>query len=212
MFEIKNLQHQYQQLKVLDITDWQAQQGEQWLVLGGSGSGKTTLLHILAGLRTPTQGLVKVANVNLNTLNGARLDRFRGQNIGLVFQKPHLAQTLTVMQNLLLAQYMAGLRQNHSHCEAVLKSLSVLDKKNTFPAQLSQGQAQRVSVARAVLNQPKLLLADEPTASLDDKNAAQVLDLLMEQAQNYQATLLIATHDQRVKEKIALSFELNNAL
>jgi putative ABC transport system ATP-binding protein len=208
MFQINNLQHSYQKQKVLDIAHWEAQQGEHWLILGGSGSGKTTLLHILAGLRKPTQGKVKIAQTLVTELRGAKLDQFRGQNIGLVFQKPHLVQTLTVLQNMLLVQYMAGLRQNRQHCEAVLETLNILDKKNSYPNRLSQGQAQRVSVARAVLNQPSVLLADEPTASLDDKNAYQVLDLLIEQAQTYQATLLIATHDKRVKDKIALSYDL----
>ncbi len=164
MFQINNLQHSYQKQKVLDIEHWEAQQGEHWLVLGGSGSGKTTLLHILAGLRKPTQGEVKIAQTIVTELSGAKLDQFRGQNIGLVFQKPHLVQTLTVLQNMLLAQYMAGLRQNRQHCEAVLKTLNILDKKNSYPNRLSQGQAQRVSVARAVLNQPSILLADEPTS------------------------------------------------
>jgi putative ABC transport system ATP-binding protein len=209
MFQISNLQHSYQKHKVLDINNWEAQQGEHWLVLGGSGSGKTTLLHILAGLRKPSQGKVKIAQTIITDLTGTKLDQFRGQNIGLVFQKPHLVQTLTVLQNMLLAQYMAGLRQNRQHCEAILETLNILDKKNTYPNRLSQGQAQRVSVGRAVLNRPTLLLADEPTASLDDKNAYQVLDLLIEQAKTYQATLLIATHDKRVKDKISLSFELD---
>jgi putative ABC transport system ATP-binding protein len=200
MIHLKNLAHFFQQNQVLNIPEWTAEQGEHWLLLGNSGSGKTTLLHILAGLRQASKGEVIVLGQNIQEVKGAKLDRFRARNIGLVFQRPHLIQTLTVMQNLQLAQYMAGLKQDKNRCEEVLKQLNIWEKRKSYPNKLSQGQAQRVSVARAVLNHPKILLADEPTASLDDANTQQVIDLLKTQALQYQASLIIATHDQRIKE------------
>lgn len=208
MFAIKDVIHKYGDKTVLQAPDWSANQGEQWLLLGNSGSGKTTLLHIMGGLLTPTSGSVQVAGQGLDTLKGTKLDKFRAQNIGLVFQKPHLIQTLTVLDNLLLAQYMAGVKQRKQRCLEVLEQLSMQQHAKSYPNKLSQGEMQRVSVARAVLNSPKVLLADEPTASLDDHNTTQVIGLLKQQAQAVNATLIIATHDQRVKTEIGQVYAL----
>lgn len=208
MFILKNVTHKYGDKTILQATDWAASQGEHWLLLGNSGSGKTTLLHIMGGLLKPTNGEVEIANQNLHQVNGSKLDRFRAQHIGLVFQKPHLIQTLTVLDNLLLAQYMAGVKKNKQRCLEVLTQLNMQHHKKSYPNKLSQGEMQRVSVARAVLNSPKVLLADEPTASLDDENTVQVIQLLQQQAQAVNATLVIATHDQRVKNEIDQVFNL----
>ena len=167
-------------------------------MLGRSGSGKTTLLHVLAGLLRPTEGRVVVAGEDLGALKGDALDRFRGRQIGIVFQEMHLLPTLTVEENLLLAPHMAGLPQDVDRAHEVLHSLDVGEKAQTYPHQLSVGQRQRVAIARAVMNRPRLLLADEPTSSLDDLRAEQVLDLLVQQAEAHEATLLIATHDRRI--------------
>lgn len=212
MLHIQNLQHLYQNKKVLEINDWQVSQGEQCLLLGDSGSGKTTLLHCIAGLLKPSKGKIFIHQQDLTQLKGAALDKFRAKNIGLIFQKPHLIQTLSVLQNLLLAQYAAGIRQDTKHCESVLMQLQLSHRKNALPKQLSQGEAQRVSVGRALLNQPQLLLADEPTASLDDKNALQVIELLKQQAKISQATLVIATHDRRVKDAFEKRLDLSSSL
>lgn len=202
MFAIQGIIHKYGDKTVLNAPDWEAAQGEQWLLLGNSGSGKTTLLHIMGGLLKPTSGSIKITHQELKSLSNAKLDRFRAQNIGLVFQKPHLIQTLSVLDNLLLAQYMAGLKQNKKRCLEVLEQLNMQHHRKSYPNKLSQGEMQRVSVARAVLNAPKVLLADEPTASLDDHNTVQVVQLLKQQAKAVNATLVIATHDQRVKTEI----------
>lgn len=209
MFRIQNLSFEYQKNKpVLGIENWQANQGEHWLLLGNSGSGKTTLLHILAGLRKAKTGDIWIGEENLQKLSGSKLDKFRGKKVGVIFQKPHLVDTLSVLKNLLLVQNMSGLKQNKSHCEEILQRLDILEKKNDYPKKLSSGQAQRVSVARAMVNNPMLILADEPTASLDDKNAEQVINLLKEQAHSQNATLVIATHDQRVKKRFEKQFQL----
>jgi putative ABC transport system ATP-binding protein len=208
MFEVRDLHHAYDDTEVLRIDMLRAGQGEHWLVLGPSGSGKSTLLHILAGLLRPTRGEVIVAGQRLNALKSADVDRFRGQHVGIVLQQLHLVPTLTVEKNVLLAQYLAGVAQDRRRVADVLASLDLADKLHAYPHELSHGQAQRVAVARAVVNKPALLLADEPTSNLDDVRCLQALDLLMSQARACNATLLIATHDRRITERIPNQFTL----
>jgi putative ABC transport system ATP-binding protein len=202
MFVIRNLKHAYDSTEVLNVAAWQVEQGSQWLVLGPSGSGKTTLLHILAGILRPIAGSVSIAGEDLMALKPAELDRFRGQRIGIVLQRLHLVPSLTVVNNLLLAQYLAGLPQDGARAREVLASLDVAEKAGAYPHELSFGQAQRVAVARAVVNRPKLLLADEPTSNLDDVRCAQAYGLLESQARACDATLVVATHDQRIKARM----------
>jgi len=211
MFSIQNLHHAYEGAEVLRIESFRAEQGEHWLVLGPSGSGKSTLLHILAALLRPSRGDVAVGGQRLEALKPAQLDRFRGRNIGIVLQQLHLVSTLTVEQNVLLAQYMSGQRQDRKRVNEVLTSLDLADKAGAYPYQLSHGQAQRVAVARAVVNGPKLLLADEPTSNLDDERCMQALALLESQARACDATLLIATHDQRIRDRVPKHFSLSRA-
>lgn len=208
MFELRDLRHAYDGTEVLKVASWRVDQGSQWLVLGPSGSGKTTLLHILAGILRPTAGSTSIAGQDLAALKPAELDRFRGQCIGIVLQRLHLIPSLTVMNNLLLAQYLAGLPQDGARVREVVASLDVADKADAYPHELSFGQAQRVAVARAVVNRPKLLLADEPTSNLDDARCAQAYGLLESQARACGATLVIATHDQRIKARMSNHFEL----
>ena len=208
MFDLRNLRHAYDGTDVLNVAAWRADQGAHWLVLGPSGSGKTTLLHILAAILTPTAGSVSVAGQDLTALGAHQLDRFRGQHIGIVLQRLHLVPSLTVMNNLLLAQYLAGLAQDGARVREVLASLGVSDKADAYPHELSFGQAQRVAVARAVVNRPKLLLADEPTSNLDDVRCAQAYGLLESQARACGATLVVATHDQRIKARMSNHYEL----
>ncbi len=202
MITVKSLSHRYSDQSVLNFKDWDIPQGGHWLMLGNSGSGKSTLLHILAGLLKPTQGEVAIHGTVINRLTEKNLDHFRGQHIGLVFQRPHLIKSLTIGENLLIAQSFAGLPVDHQRIKEVLASLGIPDQAGKYPSQLSQGQLQRVSIARAVINKPALLLADEPTSSLDDDNASLVLDLLIRQSDLSQSTLIVATHDKRVKDRI----------
>jgi len=202
MFLLQNLKHAYNGNEVLNVAAWRVEQGSQWLVLGPSGSGKTTLLHILAGILQPTAGSVSIAGQDFTALKPADLDRFRGQRIGIVLQRLHLVPSLTVVNNLLLAQYLAGLPQDGARVREVLANLDVADKAAAYPHELSFGQAQRVAVARAVVNRPKLLLADEPTSNLDDERCAQAYGLLESQARACDATLVVATHDQRIKARM----------
>jgi putative ABC transport system ATP-binding protein len=199
MISLSAVTHNYTNVSPISFKDWQINNGEQWLLLGESGSGKTTLLHILTGILKPKQGKVKINDTSIYDLSAKKLDQFRGRNIGIIFQKPHLIKSLTISENLAMAQSFAKLAVDQHRINEVLDSLAILSKKDAYPATLSQGQLQRVSIARAVINKPALLIADEPTSSLDDKNAASVLQLLMEQSGINQATLVVATHDQRVK-------------
>jgi putative ABC transport system ATP-binding protein len=211
MFSVHDLHHAYNGTEVLRIESFRAAQGEHWLVLGPSGSGKSTLLHILAGLLRPSRGAVVVAGQSLDALKPGALDRFRGMHVGIVLQQLHLVSTLTVEKNVLLAQYLAGVKQDRARIAEVLASLELADKAHAHPHQLSHGQAQRVAVARAVVNRPALLLADEPTSNLDDARCIQALELLESQARACDATLLIATHDRRITARIAKQFSLTGA-
>jgi ABC-type lipoprotein export system ATPase subunit len=211
LFELQQLRHRYDGKDVLQVDAWSAAQGAQWLLLGPSGSGKTTLLHILAGILRPTAGRASLAGQDLSVLSGPELDRFRGQHIGVVLQKLHLLPSLTVAQNVQLAQYLAGLPQDAARVHEVLASLDLADKADVRPHALSHGQAQRAAIARAVVNRPRLLLADEPTSNLDDARCAQALDLLLAQAAACGATLVIATHDQRVKARVPDQYLLGAA-
>jgi len=212
MIAIENLQVRYNLQTALSFPDWALPQGEKCLLLGNSGSGKTTLLHVLAGLLTPYGGKVHIAGQELFALSKVKRDRFRGQNIGLVFQRPHLVAALSVADNLRMAQYFANLPQSGSRVNEVLNDLGIAEKQNSGIHELSQGQQQRASIARALLNKPKLILADEPTSSLDDRNCEAVAKLLLEQSAKYRATLVISTHDQRLKSIIPNQFNLEKVL
>ncbi|TCD00543.1 ABC transporter ATP-binding protein [Pedobacter psychroterrae] len=208
MISIQAVAHNYPGGNQIKFKDWQINSGDQWLLLGASGSGKTTLLHILTGILKPQHGEVMLGETSIYRLSSKARDQFRGRNIGIIFQRPHLIKSLTIAENLLLAQSFAKLPEDMNRVKEVLASLDIADKINNYPSELSQGQLQRVSIARAVINKPALLIADEPTSSLDDKNTAAVLQLLIQQSEINQATLIVATHDKRVKDAFTNTYEL----
>jgi len=209
MIALNAVSHNYENGHRIGFKDWQVDNGSQWLLLGASGSGKTTLLHILTGILKPQQGNVVIDGTSIYDLSSKDLDQFRGRNIGIIFQRPHLIKSLTIKENLIIAQRFAYLPANLNRIQEVLTSLGIANKKDAYPNELSQGQLQRVSIARAVVNRPTLLIADEPTSSLDDKNAAAVLELLIDQSAINQATLIVATHDKRVKDAFTNTYELS---
>ena len=208
MLSLSGLRQRYGAKQVLALERFEAAAGEHWLVLGSSGSGKTTLLNLLAGLLRPSEGDIEVGGQSLGRLEGAALDRWRGRTVGVVPQKLHLVSSLSVLQNLLLAPYLAGLPSDKSHALSLLEELNLEGKTSARPHQLSHGQAQRVAIARAVMNRPKLLLADEPTSNLDDANCAAALSILEQQARECGATLVVATHDRRARERFSNRLEL----
>lgn len=182
--------------------------GEHWLIIGPSGCGKTTLMHIIAGLLKPTGGSIEISGQDLSKLSGAAMDRFRGQHVGVVFQKPHLIKSLNVAENLELAAKLAGTSVGREELYALLHPLQVWGQWKSKVNELSQGEQQRVSIARALINKPTLLLADEPTSALDDNNCHAVIDLLEEQSKLHNSTLLIVTHDQRLKDRFTNTIDL----
>ena len=208
MLKVRGIRHRYGTREVLNLERFEAEAGEHWLVLGASGSGKTTLLHIIAGLLRPGAGEVEVAGLALGKLERAALDHWRGRTVGIVPQKLHLVASLSVAQNLSLAQYLAGVPQDRARVDEVLAGVGLAGRGGDRPARLSHGEAQRAAVARSVVNRPKLLVADEPTSNLDDANCAAALDLLESQANSCGAALVVATHDRRARERFAHRLEL----
>lgn len=202
MIRTRSLSYTYHSEKEIAFGDLNIAGGDQFLLLGESGSGKTTLLHLLGGLLKSQQGTIEVNGTSISNLNERELDRFRGKHYGFIFQRNHLLGALTIEQNLLLAPYLAGLAQDKSRVEEVLVQLGIADQKKKRIQELSLGQAQRVAIARAVLNKPSVILADEPTSALDDRSCDRVSELLISVAQQNRATLIIATHDQRLKNRI----------
>ena len=208
MLSVRDLRHEYAGRTVVSVPAWDVPKGEASLVIGPSGSGKSTLLGVIAGLISPSAGRVDVAGEEITALAPARRDAFRARHIGLVPQTLHLIGVLSVRDNLRLTRGLAGLPPDEGAIDACLAGLGL----SAFAAQkardLSVGEAQRVAIARAVVNRPGLILADEPTSALDDANCERALRLLRDEAAACGATLVIATHDQRIRGEFARRLEL----
>lgn len=172
------------------------------MILGKSGCGKTTLLHMLGGLLKPQDGQVIIHDRHLEQMTDRALDRFRGQHIGFVFQRSYFIQSLSVKDNILLAPYFARKAPDTSRVKKIAEALGIERLLQKYPASLSQGEQQRVTIARAIINQPDLVLADEPTSSLDDDNTASVAGLLQAMCREHNAALIVVTHDERLKQLI----------
>ncbi len=208
MIRTENLNHTYDGNNTINFPDINLGKGEKMLLLGQSGCGKTTLLHLLGGLMQAKKGDITIGETRISGLSQSGLDKFRGKHIGIIFQKPHFVSALTVMENLLLTQKLGGLKSNKSEIKGLLEKLNIGHKSNSKTKNLSQGEQQRVAIARALVNQPDVILADEPTSALDDKNTEEVIALLEQQAAEYNATLIIVTHDNRLKERFQNRIEL----
>lgn len=197
------LQYRYSNSRLLEFPAIHCDAGQVLLITGASGTGKTTLLHLLAGLLVPVAGEIRICDTVINRLSPAQLDRFRGRHTGIIYQQSHFIGALTVRDNLLLAPFLAGKRREAAGLGPLSRALGIHHLLGQYPAQLSQGEQQRVSIARALLHAPPLILADEPTASLDDHNCRAVAQLLEQQAFRRGAALVIVTHDNRLKELFA---------
>lgn len=223
---VKNLAHTYAGPQLPDnhvLTDisFSLNAGDQLLLRGISGSGKTTLINILAGLLTPTAGSVSLANQSIYKLNEGKRDDWRRQHIGYVFQTHHLLPLLNAWENVAMPLSFRGMARRQTKGQALhfLQMMGLEKHANHRPEQLSTGQRQRVAIARALVNEPALILADEPTASLDHDAAANVLDMLQASCKEQGAILIIASHDpalnNRFENKADLAygkFELNKGL
>ena len=207
MIKTKGVEFNYDDQVFFKFQDINLKSSENLLIIGSSGIGKTTLLHLLAGLLESSSGSIKLFEKELSELSSHQLDRFRKNNIGIVFQRPHFVNSLTVKENLELAQYIAN-KKDSNRIENILKNLNILNKSDKKTNQLSQGEKQRASIALAIVNSPKLILADEPTSSLDDINCDNVIELLKKQATDFEAQLIVITHDSRLKKHFKNSIEL----
>ncbi|MFZ2905658.1 MAG: ATP-binding cassette domain-containing protein [Cyclobacteriaceae bacterium] len=203
MVRVQDLRYSYQSNHTLSFPSFTLKRGEHCLLLGESGSGKTTLLHLLGGLLRGYTGSIQVNDTELSVLSESKLDTFRGKNMGFIFQKNHLISALTVEKNVCMAPFLAGIPIDPKKTGHVLAELGLTGKEKTSVTKISQGQAQRVAIARAVIHNPHVILADEPTSALDDQNCDRVIKLLLELASKHNSTLLVATHDQRLKDKIS---------
>lgn len=201
MISTKNITFSYNQDQTFIMPDLFCQAGNTILVTGNSGKGKTTYLHILAGLLQPNSGEIFIDNKEITHLKSSKADKFRGKNIGVVFQKSHFIAALSVLENLEMASWLATGKKHTKRAQELLQKLDIAEQAHKLPSQLSVGQQQRVSIARALINEPKVLLADEPTSSLDDKNADKVIELLEGLSKEYKTALIIVTHDSRIKQK-----------
>jgi putative ABC transport system ATP-binding protein len=210
MIIVSSLAYTYGNSRRLSFPDFSVASGKSCLLLGNSGSGKTTLLHLMGGLLKIQEGTVEINGVDLSSLSEGQADTFRAKHIGFIFQKNHLLSSLSVKQNLMMAPFLANLNHDDNRMDEVLAQLGLWEKKNAKVTTLSQGQAQRVAIARALLNRPSVIIADEPTSALDDENCDRVISLLLNVAKQNQSTLLVATHDQRLKRIIPRQVILTN--
>ena len=199
MIKTESLKFSYDGEKYFDFPDINLVSGENLLIIGNSGIGKTTLLHLLAGILKPESGSINISGTDISKFSDTELDKFRGDNIGIVFQKPHFISSLTINENLKLAQYLSHSKTS-GDAKKILESLNIKNKYQQKPNQLSEGEKQRASIALALINSPSLILADEPTSSLDDFNCNNVIKLLKKQAKDHKAQLIVITHDARLKK------------
>lgn len=196
LVEVTNLTKRFGDVRALDNVSLSIESGEWIAIMGPSGSGKTTLVNILGGLDTPTEGSAMVSGVDVGHLDELGLSRFRAEKIGFIFQQFHLVPYLTALENVMLAQYFHS-TTDESEAAAALRRVGLEDRLTHLPSQLSGGEQQRVAVARALINHPKLILADEPTGNLDEANESTVIHLLRE-LHGEGHTILMVTHDPSI--------------
>lgn len=183
---------------VVDVAEWALNPGDQYLLRGVSGSGKTTLFNIMTGLLRPIKGTIWYDDVNLYSLSEAARDRFRAQHIGYIFQNHFLLNTMSAAENVempLAFSREIPQRQWRDHATSLLAEVGLEHRVDYRPSQLSTGQRMRVAVARALVNQPNILFADEPTASLDEETGEKVMDLIQDTCRQNNAMLIVASHD-----------------
>ena len=201
MISTKNITFSYNKDQTFIMPDLFCQAGNTILVTGNSGKGKTTYLHILAGLLQPNSGEIVIDNKEITHLKGSKADKFRGKNIGVVFQKSHFIASLSVLENLEMASWLATGKKHKARAQELLQKLDISEQAHKLPSQLSVGQQQRVSIARVLAKKPKIIFADEPTGNLDDKTAQEVMNVLFEYIEKENAALLLVTHNHQLAKQ-----------
>ena len=186
------------QVKALDGIDLVVNKGQFVAVIGASGSGKSTLLHILGSVDKPTEGKVMVGGADISALNRTQAAIFRRRKVGLVYQFYNLIPTLTVRKNILMPLLLDKRKPDPEYFDQIVKSLGIADKLESLPSQLSGGQQQRAAIARSLVYRPALLLADEPTGNLDQKNSKEIIDMLKLSNRNFDQTIVLITHDEKI--------------
>lgn len=195
------------QQKALDEVSFSLDEGKLVVILGPSGAGKSTLLNMLGGLDSPTSGTIKVNGKDISTLSNNELADYRAETVGFVFQFYNLVPTLTVKENVALVKEIS---KDASDPEKMIEEVGLIDHLNNFPAELSGGEQQRVSIARALAKNPKILLCDEPTGALDSQTGIMVLKLLLSMAKNYGKTIVIVTHNQNIAKVADVVIKVKN--
>ena len=205
--EINGLEKTYktesESLTILKNLDLRIEEGSKVVIIGESGSGKSTFLNIVGGLDKATSGSVKVGPYEITSLDEKRISEYRSADLGLFFQFHYLLKDFTALENVFLPAYMAGMKKNVAveKAKSLLADVGLLERASHLPSQLSGGERQRVAVARALINDPKLILADEPTGNLDPANAVMIGELLFSMAEKYKKTLVLVTHDMALASK-----------
>ena len=216
IIEIKDLEKTYvskgESLTVLKDLSFSIEEGTRTAIVGSSGNGKSTLLNIISGIDTATSGFVKVGKYELSKMTEKDLCKYRSEFIGLVFQFHYLLKDFTALENIFLPAYMAGKNKKIAmeKAESLLQDIGLYERKNHLPSELSGGERQRVAVARSLINDPKIILADEPTGNLDPENASMISDLLYGVSEKYNKTLVIVTHDKEVAKKAQIIYRLQD--
>lgn len=216
IIEIKDLEKTYvskgESLTVLKDLSFSIEEGTRTAIVGSSGNGKSTLLNIISGIDTATSGFVKVGKYELSKMTEKDLCKYRSEFIGLVFQFHYLLKDFTALENIFLPAYMAGKNKKIAmeKAESLLQEIGLYGRKNHLPSELSGGERQRVAVARSLINDPKIILADEPTGNLDPENASMISDLLYGVSEKYSKTLVIVTHDKQVAKKAQIIYRLQD--
>ncbi|MBS7310779.1 MAG: ABC transporter ATP-binding protein [Treponema sp.] len=216
IIEIKDLEKTYvskgESLTVLKDLSFSIEEGTRTAIVGSSGNGKSTLLNIISGIDNATSGFVKVGKYELSKMTEKDLCKYRSEFIGLVFQFHYLLKDFTALENIFLPAYMAGKNKKIAmeKAESLLQEIGLYGRKNHLPSELSGGERQRVAVARSLINDPKIILADEPTGNLDPENAALISDLLYGVSEKYNKTLVIVTHDKEVAKKAQIIYRLQD--
>ncbi|MCL5124430.1 MAG: ABC transporter ATP-binding protein [Deltaproteobacteria bacterium] len=192
-----------QEIPVLIDISLNVQQGEFLALMGPSGSGKTTLLNLIAGIDRPDSGRLIVGEIDIATLNESKLSKWRGANVGFIFQFYNLIPVLNALENVQLPLLLTSLSRSarREHAIAALEAVGLVDRMDHFPSELSGGQQQKVAIARAIVTDPLLIVADEPTGDLDKKSASDVLDLLSQLNEQFEKTIIMVTHDPRAAGK-----------
>jgi len=202
---VKNLEFKVANKTILNKQNFSVSKSKHLIISGSSGSGKTTLMNLMSGLLKPTSGFITFEDNDFSKLTEENIDQIRSKNFGFIFQRLHLIKHLTVEQNILL-----GLNKDQSpNIDELLDDIGLKNKHTQLAKNLSFGESQRVAIARGIINSPKVIFADEPTSSLDDKNTKKVLELIFSQSKKNNSTIIISSHDERVKKFFKKIQEIN---